>query len=256
MKLVLWLLLASHLVFVLVQVLRPYAEPAQEPLAFTPQGETLQLLSELEQDESPPEKAVAKVVQEVDESALIAAIEADLPETETPLSAPAEIPAVESEALTEPLRQCFTLGPFANPDQLNNAAQQFQQAGLAASSRALEEQEYMGTLVYLGGFQSRASAELIGERLKSKQVKDFLVVYEPKKDFAISLGVFREAAYVERRQALMRQLGYQPETEARYRKRTLYWLDYEQQDAEKERSLLDWIGSQQNAVKKLQRSCS
>lgn len=264
MKNLLWLLLAANLVFVLMQWLKPYTAAQASVVTYQPQAQALVLLSEREE----PVKAKPKAVEIVEENALVEAIEAELPDQQalaavtdagaTPQVAPESSSSASQPQL--PVRLCYSLGPFNSSDQAGSAALKLQLAGIKADSRALEQQQYMGTLVYLGGFQGKAAAELIGARLKEKNVRDFLVVFEPGKDYAISLGVFREAAYVERRKALMRRLGYSPETEPRYRQRTLYWIDYELADDEatdndKLSSLIDGLRSEQASLKQLPRDC-
>jgi hypothetical protein len=101
---------------------------------------------------------------------------------------------------------------------------------------------------------SKAAADAIAGQLERRGVKDFFVTEEPAN--AVSLGVFSQRRYAERRLRQMQDLGYEVEIEPIYRDRTVYWLDYETR-ADRQVSDQLWRGSVPDGggVERLPREC-
>lgn len=195
MKVFFTLLLLVNIVFALFQWLVPYEQliKAAPPVAV---AEELRLLDE------PNERSAEK------------------------LDTPAETEAVAQplDNLSGPL--CYTLGPFKEQQLAQQAASQFRQNNIEITSRSSVEKEYMGMMVYIDGHQSRDQAVQTADSLKSKGVRDYIIVNEPGKTNILSLGVFSLKKNAERRKQRIADLGYQVDTEPRYRNRRIYWLDY------------------------------
>ncbi len=221
MKAFFYLLLLTNLLFLLVQWLYPYAQWAPDPKPL-PAAERLRLLGE----------AASAVSGGADE-----------PQPADPLA----------DARSGGL--CYTLGPFKEQTEAQEAARRLLDAGIEASLRPSKEQEYMGVMVYLGPHDSRQQARAVARELGEKGVRDYIIFSDPDKPNALSLGVFGLKKNAERRKAQLEKLGYQPKTELRYRQRTIYWLDYAQAEPP---PLRDWIDRMktERGLSRIRRQCA
>ena len=142
----------------------------------------------------------------------------------------ADEPASEAVAETEPpLRRCFTLGPLRSSESAESLADAIEGAGFAVSLREREEEEIAGYWVYLAPYESRKAALAVARELAKKGIKDYYVVPNGDYENAVSLGLFSEPQRADRRTRRIADLGYEALTSVRYRTRTLYWLDYDEE---------------------------
>lgn len=121
---------------------------------------------------------------------------------------------------------CYTAGPFKTKDTLKQATLYASDIGIQSQQRSIEENQYIGMLVYLPSQASRNDVVAIAEKLASKGVKDYMLLNEPGKEYSLSLGVYGLKKNADQRIKALSKLNYQAESEARYRKKTVYWLDY------------------------------
>ncbi len=202
MKTFFLLLLLTNIVLAVLQWLFPYQQVFSREAPIIA-AEQLQLLSEIEQ-------SVA------------------VTPTETEDAAPELLPAFSEPA--EAKKLCYTLGPFKRESTAQEVMASFGQEGLSISSRSSLEKEYLGMMVYIDGHGDRDAARATAKALAERGVRDYMIVNEDDKDYALSLGVFGLKKNAERRKERIGKLGYTVKTEARYRDRTIYWLDYDQSE--------------------------
>ena len=226
MKLFILLLLASNLVFLLVQWLLPYSAQTDR-VTNIPVAEKLRLINE------PELQAETDLAQTGEE--------------ESKGSPDPVIPKVDQQL-------CYTLGPYKQQEVALQVSAEFKAHQIAISTRPSVEREYMGMMVYIDGHETRQQAINTAETLASLGVKDYLIVNEPGKQNALSLGVFGLKKNAERRQSRIASLGYPVKSEPRYRSRTIYWLDYETREPEKLKTWLQGI-NEKNAVSTITRPC-
>ena len=161
-----------------------------------------------------------------------------LGERETGVVPPAEPEAVEIAGDetrevsddTEPAqRRCFTVGPLRTAESADSLAAAIGAEGFDVSLREREEEEIAGYWVYLAPYESRKAALAVARELADKGIKDYYVV--PNGDYtnAVSLGLFSEPQRADRRTRRIADLGYEALTSVRYRTRTLFWLDYDEE---------------------------
>ncbi len=139
---------------------------------------------------------------------------------------------IAAEASTRTATQCFTAGPFQNADTLHQASLFFEEESIGFQQRSIVENHYIGMLVYLPSLPSRNDVVAIAETLANKGVKDYMLLNEPGKKHSLSLGVYGLKKNAEQRIKTLAKLNYQAKSEARYRKKTIYWIDYALTDAE------------------------
>ena len=226
MKAFFFLLLLTNLLFALFQWLVPF-EQLLTAGASIPAAERLKLLNE---DDS-----------------------ASQPQT-SQLAAGDEAPAQPAQVIADaPL--CYTLGPFKQQQMVQEAVSEFRQNGIDISSRSSVEKEYLGMMVYIGGHANRQQAVATSQALSDRGVRDFLIVNEPGKNNALSLGVFSLKKNADRRQQRISALGYKVLTEPRYRNRTIYWLDYAQSENQALGALVERL-RQSLGISRIARQCA
>ncbi len=131
------------------------------------------------------------------------------------------------EKAEKPELFCFTAGPFQSSDKIQQAIQYFESSEILYQQRSSEEKQYIGMLVYLPSHASREVVIQVAESLSNKGVSDYMLLNEPGKSNALSLGVYGLKKNAETRKSVLAKLGYKAETEARYRTKAVQWLDYE-----------------------------
>lgn len=168
---------------------------------------------------------------------------------------PADAPAEgQVEAASDLKRECYTLGPYRDRELADAAAARIRQEGLPASRRSSVERELRNYWVLIPPLATKQAADAIAAQLNRRGVKDFFVTQEPPN--ALSLGVFSQRRYADRRVREMEDLGYEVEVEPIYRDRTVYWLDYETRGGHVVPEQV-WRGSVPDAagVERLPRDC-
>ncbi len=122
--------------------------------------------------------------------------------------------------------QCYTAGPFQNPEKLQLATDFFTDSQIKYQQRSIIENHYIGMLVYLPSKASRDAIVTVAKKLAAKGVKDYMLLNEPGKEHSLSLGVYGLKKNAVQRIKALSKLNYEAKSEARYRKKTIYWLDY------------------------------
>ncbi|MDJ0880757.1 MAG: hypothetical protein QNJ56_03830 [Gammaproteobacteria bacterium] len=222
MKIFFYLLLLSNIVFAVVQWLMPYDQFFSEsrPIAA---AEQLRLLNE----------TTSQSVSQIENQAQ---------------AAPTLVESIPKEQL------CYTLGPFKQREQAQEIIQRFEQNQLPVTSRPSVEKEYLGLMVYIDGHTTRQQARKTAKSLAEKGVRDYMIVNEDDKPFALSLGVFGLKKNADRRIQRIERLGYDVKSEARYRNRTIYWLDYDQPENDNLQRVIDRLKIEQG-VSRISRVC-
>jgi len=226
MKVFFFLLLLSNLLFALFQWLVPY-EQLLTAGASIPAAEQLQLLNETEAERKPEPVQVAT----------------------------GDEPKVATAAPLADAPLCYTLGPFKQQQVMQEAVNEFRQSGIEIDSRSSVEKEYLGMMVYIDGHANRQQALATSQALTSRGVREFIIVNEPGKNNALSLGVFSLKKNADRRRQRISALGYEVKTEARYRNRTIYWLDYAQSENQALGALVERL-RQSLGISRIARQCA
>ncbi len=161
----------------------------------------------------------------------------------------AEIPVASAPAVPEepapaepPVRVCQTVGPFPGQKDVAAFLARIKPLGVNPTLRSAQTQQVSDYWVYLPEMpraEARATARELGER----GIKDLFL---GKQNF-ISLGVFSGKSMAEARAKEIREMGYEPRLEPRYRTREVFWVDLEETGpdvigADQWRDLLDTTG--------------
>ncbi|MCP4075059.1 MAG: SPOR domain-containing protein [Gammaproteobacteria bacterium] len=231
------LLFLTNIIFALMQWLLPYEQVVNklQPHLAT---ETLKLLNEVE----------SPIIEEpVQESIVAVGIE-----DEDNVEIDDEIP---DDSPLPPVKLCYTLGPFKELQSANEITLKFKQNKIPISTRSNQEKEYRGMMVYVGGHKTRAEAVKTADSLKARGVKDYIIINGPDQLYILSLGVFSLKKNAERRYKKIAKLGYPVKKEARYRNRTIYWLDYSESENENLTRFIDQLKIDKG-ISRISRQCS
>ena len=240
MKVFFALLLICNIGFVVFQFLMPYEQlfvDQRKP----PAAEALQLLSEANSEVITHFEVVAAAeapgVVEPEPVTPAATAETGA-ETEAAPEITAEPePVIETAALvTEEVRDkrvCYTIGPVKEKARAIEISGRYSGRQITTSLKSSLEKQYMGMMVYIGGHDSREDALKTANRLSAKGVRDHIILSETNQPNLLSLGVFGLKKNADRLKYRVQKLGFDVDTEPRYRERTIYWV-YAEQSSEDE----------------------
>jgi hypothetical protein len=234
MKIFFSLLLIANIVFGLMQWLLPYEQlQLNTDVKKVPVAEKLQLLNEF--DNSTPLAEVEAVKN-------------------TKADAGEKLASLVIED-TSDKRLCFTTGPFKNKSKALEVSGRYSTNSISTALKSSLEKEYLGVLVYIAGHENRYEAIATSEKLAAQGIREYIIINEPGKSNVLSLGVFGLKKNAERRVNQLKKLKYPVKTEARYRKRTIYWL-YHQQSNESDLQPLLSEQDRSNGISQIPRQCT
>ena len=125
-------------------------------------------------------------------------------------------------------RVCYSVGPFNNQSIAAQVKRRYQSRGATISLSSNTAREYIGDIVFIDGLGTRDAALSLANKLKAEGITDTMVLNEPGKRNALSLGVFGLKRNSEHLQARVESMDIAVKSEARYREKTTYWLHSEQ----------------------------
>ncbi len=153
--------------------------------------------------------------------------------------------------------RCYTLGPFLDTQIVETIAAEIKAIGFPVTQRSLEEREIKHYWIYLPPFKSDALAQAASRKLAKNGIKDYFIVTTDENRNAISLGLFKRQTGAKRRARHIRELGFKPKIEVRYRNKTYYWLDYEETgDKSLPSQLWKSIETDKGPVQSITRDCT
>ena len=239
MKIFFSLLLIVNIAFGLMQWLLPYDQLVQKNKNF-PVAEELPLLNEPV------------------ESRLVEEIKVSKPELDanqgTKQAVEQSSKALVVEETTDTLL-CYTIGPFKERTRALEVSRRYSNSKVKTELKSSLEKEYLGVMVYLSGNASRQAAIDIAEELATKGFRDYLIINEPGKSNALSLGVFGLKKNADRHVARLKKLNYPAKSEPRYRERTIYWVYNEQSSDSELVNLLD-VDDANKGIGQIPQQCS
>ncbi|MCB1741475.1 MAG: hypothetical protein KDK91_13970 [Gammaproteobacteria bacterium] len=145
-----------------------------------------------------------------------------------PLGMSARLPGPPGVAGAGPAtagRRCFTAGPLQDEVLQQRLQTWLTTSGLSVTSRVEERQETALYWIHLPPFATRAEALAQVRALKAAGVDDIGLIDRGDMAGAVSLGVYRQRASLERRLADLRDKGYEPTVTPRLRSVSVVWLD-------------------------------
>ena len=238
MKAFLALLLIGNIAFAVFQWLVPYDQLFVET-SKVPASEQLQMLSEANTEIVKQVEVPVKAEKEVEQQL------AQQPPSQTPsqtgdpeqdegttVATPVIVEVAESEVLVteddSDKRVCYTIGPFKDRARAIEISGRYSGKRVSTALRSRLEKQYMGVMVYIDGHKTRADALKTANKLSAKGLRDHIIINEPRQSNLLSLGVFGLKKNADRLSSRVKQLGFTAKTEARYRERTIYWVNAEQ----------------------------
>jgi len=227
MKVFFSLLLIVNIAFGLVQWLVPYEQLVAKKNSAIPLAEKLRLLDEPVESDSPG-----------------APVDSSQNQTN----------ALQlSEAIIDN-QLCVTIGPFKDKTRALEVSGRYSAKNIKGELRSSLEREYLGIMVYIARHKNRQEAVKTAEALAKKGIRDYLIINEPGRPYALSLGVFGLKKNADRLIAKLKRLKYPVQSEPRYRDRTIFWLYYQHSNENPIDSLLD-ADDIENGINQIQSQC-
>ena len=135
---------------------------------------------------------------------------------------------MQDQGLMTGNRQCFTLGPFHDIEDMYEVRGRLQEVSLSTQDRQTQALVEKGYWVFLRPYDTLLEANEVLFALQALGLKDIGVIYDGEHKNSISLGFFlRQENALKRKQGLEAK-GYEPMMRVQRQAEPRYWLDYEQ----------------------------
>jgi hypothetical protein len=135
---------------------------------------------------------------------------------------------MQDQGLMTGNRQCFTLGPFHDIEDMYELRVRLEEISLSTYDRQTQALVEKGYWVFLPPYESLLKANEILFALQALGLKDIGVIYEGEHKNSISLGYFLRQENALRRKQALQAKGYKPMMRVQRQAESRYWLDYEQ----------------------------
>jgi hypothetical protein len=135
---------------------------------------------------------------------------------------------MQDQGLMSGNRQCFTLGPFHDIEDMYEVRGRLQEISLSTNDRETQALVEKGYWVFLPPFGTLLEANEILFALQALGLKDIGVIYDGEQKNSISLGYFLRQENALRRKNGLEAKGYEPMMRVQRQAEPRYWLDYEQ----------------------------
>jgi hypothetical protein len=158
------------------------------------------------------------------------------PASAPPPPPPTQIPESDKETASVSLeevlamppdsdRECYTLGPLENEDDISALSAWFNAQGSQATLRDDERREVVSTWVFMGPMESREAADARVQDMQAASIDDIYVIPRGDMANAISLGLYSQNDTLQRRVSQLEARGFTPSVLPRYRTVTASWFD-------------------------------
>ena len=109
--------------------------------------------------------------------------------------------------------------------EADSALDEYRNAGMRGSVRSAQGEVFIGNWVQIMDIPSREAGNRMLQTLKDGGVTDVILLRHDDGTFKISLGLYGEAAGVERMELQARSLGMEPQILPELRNAMLYYVD-------------------------------
>ena len=135
---------------------------------------------------------------------------------------------MQDEGLMTGSRQCFSLGPFHDIEDMYDVRGRLQAISLSTDERQTQALVEKGYWVYLRPYETLLEANEVLFALQALGLNDIGVIYSGEQQNSISLGYFLRQENALRRKNGLEARGYKPLMRVQRQAEPRYWLDYEQ----------------------------
>jgi len=122
-------------------------------------------------------------------------------------------------------RECYTIGPLENEDDISALSDWFSAQGSQATLRNDERREVDSTWVFIEPLESREAADARVQEMLAASIDDIYVIPRGDMANAISLGLYSQSETLQRRISQLEERGFVPSVLPRYRTVTASWFD-------------------------------
>ena len=152
-------------------------------------------------------------------------------------------------------RNCYSLGPILDDNNLKKLEQKLKQNGIPTKLKSITDKEPKSYWVYFPPEKSLGDAKAVVNQLSIAGVEDYFIVREGKFTHAISMGLYNSYNRAKIRLRKLKKLGFNARVETRYHDVTRHWLDFQETT---ENVLKDSVWNkldEENPLQKIVRPC-
>ncbi|MCW8988758.1 MAG: SPOR domain-containing protein [Gammaproteobacteria bacterium] len=151
---------------------------------------------------------------------------------------------------------CYSLGPFTNKVEADNAQELLKEENVETKSIRLRDTSRSGYWVILPASESRKEANEHIKKLKKLKVEDYFLVATGSHENAVSLGVYSQKQLARRRVDDMIRLGFIPRMETVALPRKVYWINwYKDSASQPKESTISDFKKHYSQLSNVERSC-
>lgn len=155
-----------------------------------------------------------------------------------------------------PAKTCYSLGPILDEKESKKLQQEMKKIGFKPKHKAITDKEPKSYWVYFPVEKSLTDARAVVNQLRDANVDDYFIIRKGKFTNAISMGLYNSYGRAKIRMRKLRNLGFNPKVQTRYREVTRHWLDFQETDAKRLNTSV-WENIQKdNPLQKLARPCN
>lgn len=119
---------------------------------------------------------------------------------------------------------CYELGPFVDKEEARSVQRQLEKYDFHIQYKSGVKKEIIGYWVFLPPERSRALGRLKVEEVKLKGLTDVMLLTNNSPKLAISLGLFKDKMFANKRLLKAQSLGLDAKMEIRYKDQDNQWL--------------------------------
>jgi len=151
---------------------------------------------------------------------------------------------------------CYSLGPFTNKVEADNAQELLKEENIVTTSIRLRDTSRSGYWVILPASESRKEAKEHIKKLKKLKIEDYFLVATGSHENAVSLGVYSQKKLARRRVDEMIRHGFIPRMESVALPRKVYWVNwYKDSISQPQESTIADFKKHYSQLSKVERSC-
>ena len=135
---------------------------------------------------------------------------------------------MQDQGLMTGSRQCFSLGPFHDIEDMYEIRGRLEEISLSTNDRQTQALVEKGYWVFLPPYDSLLEANEVLFASQALGLKDIGVIYDGEHKNSISTGYFLRQENALRRKNGLEAKGYRPMMRVQRQAEPRYWLDYEQ----------------------------
>jgi Cu/Ag efflux protein CusF len=165
------------------------------------------------------------------------------------------VSADQNENHTSIKQMCFMTGPFIQKNRAVEVRDRYLANDFQTELKSSSEKKLIGIMVFLPSHETRQNAEDASKMLAQQGISDSMIINEPGKSNALSLGIFGLEQNANRLMMKIKGLNREVESEPRYQQQAMFWIYSQHAGASEIISLLDQ-SDVEKGISQISKECS